>query len=61
MQFMAKLKQNEMSDSELEGYIMNRVVGNTAYFNITAPCRGEFGLEIYAKRKHCLYSLVYLL
>lgn len=48
MQFMAKLKQNEMSDSELEGYIMNRVVGNTAYFNITAPCRGEFGLEIYA-------------
>jgi hypothetical protein len=20
----------------------------TAYFNITAPCRGEFGLEIYA-------------
>lgn len=48
MQFMAKLKHNDMTDSELEGYIMNRIVGNTAYFNITAPCRGEFGLEIYA-------------
>lgn len=48
MQFMAKLKNNQCSDSELEGYCMNRIVGNTAYFNITAPGRGEFGLEIYA-------------
>lgn len=48
MQFMAKLKSNRNSDAELEGYCMNRIVGNTAYFNITAPGRGEFGLEIYA-------------
>lgn len=48
MQFMAKLKNNRSSDSELEGYCMNRIVGNTAYFNITAPGRGEYGLEIYA-------------
>ncbi|XP_052771924.1 uncharacterized protein LOC128211311 [Mya arenaria] len=48
MQFMAKLKNNHSSDSELEGYCMNRIVGNTAYFNITAPGRGEYGLEIYA-------------
>lgn len=48
MQFMAKLKSNHSSDSELEGYCMNRIVGNTAYFNITAPGRGEYGLEIYA-------------
>ena len=48
MQFMAKLKHNRSSDSELEGYCMNRIVGNTAYFNITAPGRGEYGLEIYA-------------
>lgn len=45
---MAKLKNNNRSDSELEGYCMNRIVGNTAYFNITAPGRGEYGLEIYA-------------
>lgn len=48
MQFMAKLKHNKHSDSELEGYCMNRIVGNTAYFNVTAPGRGEYGLEIYA-------------
>lgn len=48
MQFMAKMKGNNFSDSDLEGYVMNRVVGNTAYFNVQAPGRGEFGLEIYA-------------
>ncbi|KAK3603019.1 hypothetical protein CHS0354_037766 [Potamilus streckersoni] len=48
MQFMAKLKNNKFSDSELEGYIMTRVVGSTAYFNVTAPARGEYGCEIYA-------------
>ena len=48
MQFMAKLKHNKYSDGELEGYCMNRIVGNTAYFNVTAPGRGEYGLEIYA-------------
>lgn len=53
MQFMAKLKHNDRSDAELEGYCMNRIVGNTAYFNITAPSRGEFGLEIYANDPSC--------
>ena len=48
MQFMAKLKHNNYGDAELEGYCMNRIVGNTAYFNVTAPGRGEYGLEIYA-------------
>lgn len=48
MQFMAKLKHNNISDSELEAYVIHRIVGNTAYFNITAPGRGEYGLEIYA-------------
>ncbi|XP_062611451.1 uncharacterized protein LOC134273277 isoform X2 [Saccostrea cucullata] len=48
MQFMAKLKHNDRSDADLEGYVIHRIVGNTVYFNITAPSRGEFGLEIYA-------------
>ncbi|PVD31076.1 hypothetical protein C0Q70_10353 [Pomacea canaliculata] len=48
MQFMAKLKHNRIGDSELEAYVIHRTVGNTAYFNITAPGRGEYGLEIYA-------------
>nr|KAG5714243.1 hypothetical protein BaRGS_018460 [Batillaria attramentaria] len=48
MQFMAKLKHNNISDSELEAYVIHRIVGSTAYFNITAPGRGEYGLEIYA-------------
>uniref|UniRef100_A0A0B7AF40 Transglutaminase-like domain-containing protein n=1 Tax=Arion vulgaris TaxID=1028688 RepID=A0A0B7AF40_9EUPU len=48
MQFMAKLKSNNFSDSELEGYVLHRIVGNTAYFNVSCPGRGEYGLEIYA-------------
>ncbi|BFY97405.1 hypothetical protein BsWGS_00445 [Bradybaena similaris] len=48
MQFMAKLKSNHLSDSELEGYVLHRIVGNTAYFNVSCPGRGEYGLEIYA-------------
>ncbi|KAH3823706.1 uncharacterized protein LOC127830990 isoform X2 [Dreissena polymorpha] len=48
MQFKAKLKHNCSSDSELEGYCMYRKVGNTAFVNITAPARGEYGLDIYA-------------
>jgi hypothetical protein len=48
MQYMAKLKHNNISDSELEAYVLHRIVGNTAYFNVTAPGRGEYGLEIYA-------------
>jgi len=48
MQFMAKLKSNEFSDPELEGYVLHRIVGNTAYFNVSCPGRGEYGLEIYA-------------
>lgn len=48
LQFMAKLKHNDRPESELEGYVMHRIVGNTAYFNISCPGRGEYGLEIYA-------------
>lgn len=48
MQFMAKLKSNKFSDAELEGYVLHRIVGNTAYFNVSCPGRGEYGLEIYA-------------
>ena len=48
MQYMAKLKHNNINDAELEAYVMHRTVGNTAYFNITAPGRGEYGLEVYA-------------
>lgn len=47
-QFMAKLKSNNFSDDDLEGYIIDRVVGHTAYFNISLPGRGEYGLELYA-------------
>ena len=48
MQFMAKLKSNAMADSELDPYVVHRVVGNTVYFSVTAPARGEYGVEIYA-------------
>ncbi|KAK3757666.1 hypothetical protein RRG08_000177 [Elysia crispata] len=48
MQFMAKLKSNHMNDADLEGYVLHRTVGNTAYFNVSCPGRGEYGLEIYA-------------
>ena len=59
MQFMAKLKDISHSDSELEGYCLNRIVGNTAYFNVTAPSRGEFGLEIYANDPSCEGTTLY--
>lgn len=48
MQFVAKLKSNNFKDAELEGYVLHRIVGNTAYFNVSCPGRGEYGLEIYA-------------
>ncbi|ESO90318.1 hypothetical protein LOTGIDRAFT_218011 [Lottia gigantea] len=48
MQFMGKMKNNHYNDGDLEGYVVHRVVGNTAFFNVTAPGRGEYGLEIYA-------------
>ncbi|XP_029644723.1 uncharacterized protein LOC115218879 [Octopus sinensis] len=47
-QFMAKLKSNHHSDDDLEGYIIDQIVGRTAYFKISLPGRGEYGLEIYA-------------
>lgn len=59
MQFMAKIKHNHYSDAELEGYCMNRIVGNTAYFNVTAPGRGEYGLEIYANDPSCEGSTLF--
>lgn len=48
LRFTAKLKSNEKDDKALAGYIMHRVVGDMAIFTITSPCKGEFGLEIYA-------------
>lgn len=48
MQFMTKLKHNDRIDADLEGYAIHWTVENTVYFIITAPSRGEYGLEIYA-------------
>ncbi|XP_052710850.1 hillarin-like [Crassostrea angulata] len=48
MHFMTKLKHNDLNDEDLQGYATHRIVGNTVYFNITAPRRGEYGLEIHA-------------
>lgn len=48
MQFMAKLKHCHHEDSDLDGYVMNRVVGNTSHITASVPHKGEFGLEIYA-------------
>lgn len=48
MQFMTKLKHNDRNDADLEGYAIHWIVGNTVYFNITAPSCGEYGLEIHA-------------
>lgn len=42
------MKSNKDSDSELENYCQIRIVDKTAYFEIAAPGRGEYGLEIYA-------------
>lgn len=48
LQFLAKLKEEGQEDGNLEGYVVHRKVGNTAFFTISAPHRGEFGLELYA-------------
>lgn len=48
MQFRAKMKHNDLNDADLEGYVIHWLLGNTVYFNITAPSFGEYGLEIYA-------------
>jgi hypothetical protein len=48
LRFTAKLKSNDKDEKALAGYIMHRVVGDLAVFTITAPHRGEYGLEIYA-------------
>ncbi|XP_055889743.1 uncharacterized protein LOC106068552 [Biomphalaria glabrata] len=59
MQFMAKLKSNHFSDNELEGFVLHRTVGNTAYFNVSCPGRGEYGLEIYANNPEKEGSTLY--
>lgn len=46
--YTAKLKSSFMEDKEIQTYCMQRVVGDTVIFTITAPAKGEFGLEIYA-------------
>lgn len=59
MQFMAKLKSNNLADTELEGFVLHRTVGNTAYFNVSCPGRGEYGLEIYANNPEKEGSTLY--
>ena len=48
LRFTAKLKSNDQDEKALQGYIMHRVVEKVAIFTITAPNKGEYGLEIYA-------------
>ena len=48
MRFSAKLKTVDKDEKELAPYMMQRVVGNTAYFTINAPAPGEYGLEVFA-------------
>ena len=48
LRFTAKLKSNSYDEKELQNYILHRIVGDVAVFTVTAPARGEFGLEIYA-------------
>ncbi len=48
LRFTAKLKSNEQDEKALAGYVMHRVVSEVAVFTITAPGKGEYGLEIYA-------------
>lgn len=46
--FTAKLKHNDLEEKNLTGFIMYRIVKDTAIFTIHAPQQGEYGLEIYA-------------
>ena len=49
LRFTAKLKSTaEEDDNSLAPYILHRVVGDQAIFTITAPRKGEYGLEVYA-------------
>ena len=48
LRFTAKLKSVDQDEKALAGYLMHRVVGEVAIFNISPPRRGEYGLEIYA-------------
>jgi len=48
LRFTAKLKSVAEDEKALAPYVLHRVVGDQAIFTITAPKRGEYGLEIYA-------------
>lgn len=48
LRFTAKLKSNDKDEKALAGYCMHRVVDQVAVFTVTAPAKGEYGLEIYA-------------
>lgn len=48
MRFSAKLKSCDKGEKELQPYVMQRVINDTAYFTINAPEPGEYGLEIFA-------------
>lgn len=48
MQYRTRLVQFQDA-TDFEGYVIHRTTGNETKFSITAPGRGEFGFEIYAK------------
>lgn len=48
MQFRTRLLHHENA-AEYEGYVTQRTTDTQNVFNVTAPFKGEFGLEIYAK------------
>jgi hypothetical protein len=48
MQFRTRFLHHENS-TEFEGYVTHKTINGENVFNVTAPFKGEFGLEIYAK------------
>lgn len=48
MQFRTRLLQHQET-SEFEGYVTHKIQELRTMFTITAPSKGEFGLEIYTK------------
>ena len=48
MQYRTRLVQYQVN-TDFEGYVTYRTEGSKTTFSITAPARGEYGLEIYTK------------
>lgn len=51
LRFLAKLKHKSLSQKDLEGHVIYRVVDDEAIFTVRPPSDGEYGLEIYANDK----------